>query len=336
MNAIDQAEFDEVTQRVLRDFMRSMRSNPYSYLVVPIADAADTSGLAIERCKAIATRAGESAYRKEFAEPLLRLAMLLDQRRASPEEMQAALPNSLVNGNAVACLMLAHAMFRAGRDDDAVGLLLEGIAINPQTGAVRRELGLALRRERRFEEAAVHLEASLELRSGLRFDHQAPLNLPVTVFRVPIVRPSDTVEICFYRRRFYVYKRDEDFVRALPIDRVMCQVRRNALYKLVRLVVRILLPRPLFLMVIGWIVAGRAESEAAAQESAAPAPAPAHDWRPRLTFSWRALARAIALLMFARSIHSVDTMAEAMALARSLASEGQTLVPAAQAKGTVS
>jgi len=323
MSAIDQAEFDEVSHRVLRNFLRSMRWKTCQYLVVPVAaspeaaNTADASGSVVEQCRAIAARAGDSVTSKEFAEPLLRRAMRLDQWCASPEALQAALPHALLHGNAVACLMLARAMLRAGRHDEALGFLLEGAAINPRIGAVRQELGLALMREGRISEAAGHLEASLDLYSGLRFDHPS-LEVPVAVFSA-----GNSVEIHMYRGRFYVYKRDADFVRALPFDGVLFEIRRNALYRLVRRVVRLLMLRPLMLKVISRVVAARqaAISGDASQDPAAPATA--RFWRRLPSFIWRALARKLALHMFARPIPPLDSMAEAMALARSLARDSR-------------
>lgn len=322
MTEIEKAEFDEVTHRVLRNFLRSIGWTPYRYLVFPTATSAApeiTVNDVVQRCRLLAKEAGTHADRKTSAEPLLRLAMELEQMNASPQELASALPPSLVNDNAIACLTLARALLRHGRRDDAMALMFQGVAIDPSVGALRRELGLALRREGRFEEAAVHLDASIELRSGLRFDHRVPPDFPILV-----LRPSDLIEIHFYRGNFYVYRRDEYSVRMLLLGGELIEIRRNAAYCFLRIFARAPILRPLFKWAITRTLFGARGKAAKPAQGGASTPdeaATAPRIRLKLNFNWRAPVKAVALHLFARPLVHSGSIAEAMAIARKLAAE---------------
>lgn len=309
-------DFDRISHSVLRNFLHQSGVKPDEYIAADMGRPMKweyDSGLTMEFCKTLSANINNCA---ENVEALLSLASLLDQRRAPGEYLRTVLPHWLINSNALACLLLGRALLRSNEGEKAIIVLQQGLMIDPTSGSIHRELGLALRHQRQLKNATSLLEASLGLRGGLWFKNSIDSYVPVLVNR-----PNQCVDIYFYKQQFYVVGRSPESTgpSAKVIGGELFSVRRNAAYRLARSLLRFPLAQ--------WFVAAIRERH---RRSLVPPveqfaqPNSRLHWRT-VVAEWRWLAlQRIALLMFASPIpRRAESILDAIELAREHGAESR-------------
>jgi tetratricopeptide (TPR) repeat protein len=299
-------EFDEITQPVLRAYLRAMGWQPRDYRATEVRPP---PALEVDRLHLVALcRSNAKDVRAQ-----LKIALRLDQLGADPGEIEAALPAELINRNAIACLLLARAFERVGRPDQALTHWLEAVSLDPTSGAVRKGLGLALRRQGQMEDATFHLEEAMELRTDIRLDSQLHPNVPVLV-----ARPGAQFDIYLYQHRFYLMRRLPDSIGARPISGELYAIHKSTVFKVLRWLVRLPLLRPILLAMIRPFLP---PPIAAPVDPNAPVPlaAPAPPkWRVVVGSILRSAAKRVAIWTLARPMEGADTMGAALERARIL------------------
>lgn len=309
-------DFNRISHHVLRNFLHQSGLSADEYIAADVEQQPkwdDNALLTVEFCRAFSTGMGHCA---ENAEALLSLAALLDQRRLPSEHLRAVLPHWLINSNALACLFLGRALLRSNDFEKGILVLQQGLTLEPASGSIHRELGLALRTLHRTKSAISLLEAALGLRSGLWFRNSGDPYVPVLVNR-----PSQRVDIYFYKQRFYVVERllgmTSPSVKVIGGE--LFTVRKNAAYRLARALLR--------LTPAQWLLAGIRERRrrSAALVHGQPAQNAASLYWGSTIITWRrVILQRIALLLFAAPIPKrTESILDAIELAREPQSQSE-------------
>jgi tetratricopeptide (TPR) repeat protein len=174
-------------------------------------------------------------------EPLLAFATILDQQQVGPEILEELLPKSLLNKSALACLLMGRAFVRSSMDEKAADIFFQGASINLTFAPLRRQLGLTLLKMGRYQDAALHLEASL----GLRND--AGVQSGSFFSAILVTRPCNDAEVYFYKNYFYSVPRNPkvDGPSVIVIGNELYELKKNAIYLCARALLRIPLIRQL-------------------------------------------------------------------------------------------
>jgi len=259
----DLFDFERVTSSVLRKFFSLSGLNADSYFASKIKAAPPWEGnfeVGVDCFKTLLEVEGVTA---EMEEPLLAFAAMLDQQQASPEVLEAILPESILKENALACLLLGRALVRSGLYEKAIDVFFQGFLINPTLSPLRRQLGLTLLRMARYNEAALHLdmipktvaaldsgnppEGSISLRGDM-----GPQSGSL-IAAILVTRPCKDAEVYFYKKYFHAVHRDPkaDGPSAIVIGNELYELRKNGVFHFARALLRIPLVRRLVMEVRG-------------------------------------------------------------------------------------
>lgn len=298
-----------ISHNVLRNVLRQCGLALDEFIAADLTKLEDwnfDSALTVEFCSTFSAGMNRCA---ESTEALLSLASLLDQRHASAEHLRAVLPHWLINSNALACLLLGRALLRGKDHEKGIIVLQQGLSIEPTSGSIHRELGLALRSQHQTNSSTPHLEASLGLRGGLRFGDSSNPYTPMLV-----TRPSPRIDIYFYKQQFYLVERTPGTVgpTARVIGGELFIIRKNAFYRLARYLLR---PPP-----AQWLLGRIREhrmSSAALTQGRDEQPVSSLNFKAVIVVWLRVVLQKIALLMFADTIPKrTESILDAIELAR--------------------
>ncbi len=143
-------EAERVVHSVVRAFLRDIGWRPGDYTAATIGQpepSEEKTALMSEMGRSLAAASSDSA---SCVDALLSLGWSLDQRAAPLRLLEPILPKWLTDQSAAACLVLARALLRSGEQHRAIAMFRRAVAIAPLSGRLHRELGLALRQQRRL------------------------------------------------------------------------------------------------------------------------------------------------------------------------------------------
>lgn len=230
-------DFERVTSSVLRQFFSLSGLNADSYCASKIKVASQwecTIETGVDWFKLLIEAVGLTV---KIEEALLAFATILDQQQVGPEILEALLPKSLLNKSALACLLMGRACVRSSMDEKAADIFFKGALINLNFAPLRRQLGLTLLKMGHFQDAALHLEASLWLRNDAGIQSGSFL----------VTRPCNDAEVYFYKNYFYAVPRNPkvDGPSVIVIGNELYELKKNVIYLCARALLRIPLIRRL-------------------------------------------------------------------------------------------